>query len=70
MRSELVQVASLLAVGVVTFKLTQTHYLLKNKVSLLEEQISTTKERLGDLELFKLKVYSNDITIGRRAWMK
>ena len=55
-------------VGLLTYNLTKNHYILKHKISLLENNLTNIKERLSDLELFKLKVYNNDISVGRRVW--
>ena len=44
------------------------YYLLKSKVTILENNLANVKEKIADLELFKLKVYSNDVVLGRRAW--
>ncbi len=55
-------------VSFLTFSLTRNYYIIKSKVTLLENNLTNIKERLSDLELFKLKVYNNEISIGRRAW--
>lgn len=55
-------------IGLLTYNLTKNHYILKNRLSLLENNMANLKERLSDLELFKLKVYNNEISIGRRVW--
>lgn len=52
----------------VVFSLTKTVYSMLNKIDILETKIETIKERLNDLELFKLKVYNNEAIPGRRAW--
>ena len=44
------------------------YYSLSSKISILEVKIDSLKEKVSDLELFKLKVYSNDVVLGRRAW--
>ena len=44
------------------------YYSLSSKISTLEVKIDSLKEKVSDLELFKLKVYSNDVVLGRRAW--
>jgi len=59
---------SLLLGTYVVFKTTKNNYVLENRINLLENNIQNLKERLSDLELFKLKCYSNEINIGRRAW--
>ena len=50
------------------FKLTKHNYVLEKRISLLENNLINLKERTSDLELFKLKCYSNEISVGRRAW--
>lgn len=50
------------------FSLTKTTYSLMNKISVLETNIENLKSRLDDLELFKLRIYNNEIIPGRRAW--
>jgi hypothetical protein len=50
------------------FSLTKKTYILLNKLELLETNLGNIKERLNDLELFKLKVYNQEIVPGRRAW--
>ena len=52
----------------VVFSLTRTTFTVLNKIDLLETRLETIKERLNDLELFKLKVYNNEAVPGRRAW--
>jgi len=52
----------------VVFSLTRTTYTMINKIELLETKIETIKDRINDLELFKLKVYNNETVPGRRAW--
>ena len=52
----------------VVFSLTRTTFTVLNKIELLETRLETIKERLNDLELFKLKVYNNEAVPGRRAW--
>lgn len=59
---------SCIVVGIVTCTVTRNHMVLKNRISLLENNLSNIKERLSDLELFKLKVYNNDISVGKRVW--
>jgi len=44
------------------------YYSLGCRVSVLESKLESVKEKISDLELFKLKVYSNDVVLGRRAW--
>ena len=44
------------------------YYSLAGRVTVLENKLETVKEKISDLELFKLKVYSNDVVLGRRAW--
>ena len=39
-----------------------------DKIEILENNLSNIKERLNDLELFKLRVYNQEIVPGRRAW--
>tara|TARA_Y100000593_G_C4235792_1_gene299473 strand:+ start:643 stop:810 length:168 start_codon:yes stop_codon:yes gene_type:complete len=39
-----------------------------NKIELLETKLEAVKDRINDLELFKLKVYNNEAVPGRRAW--
>jgi len=60
--------AGIMIFSFLTFNLTSNYYSLKNKISLLENNLSNIKERLSDLELFKLKTYNNEISIGRRVW--
>jgi|TARA_R110002126_G_scaffold83481_2_gene203719 hypothetical protein len=60
--------AGFVIIGLLTYNLTKNHYILKNRISLLENNTANLKERLSDLELFKLKVYNNEISIGRRVW--
>ena len=50
------------------FSLTKTTYSLINKISNLETNVENLKSRLDDLELFKLRIYNNEIIPGRRAW--
>ena len=52
----------------VVFGLTKTTYSMMNRLEILETNISNLKERLEDIELFKLKIYNNEIIPGRRAW--
>lgn len=52
----------------IAFNFTQKTFFLINRVELLENNLNNLKERLNDLELFKLKVYNNEIVPGRRAW--
>lgn len=59
---------SFIFIGFLTFSATKNYMILKNKINLLENNLSNIKERLSDLELFKLKVYNNDISIGKRVW--
>ena len=59
---------SCIVVGIVTYTVTRNHMVLKNRISLLENNLSNIKERLSDLELFKLKTYNNEISIGKRVW--
>ena len=54
--------------AVIAFKTTKHNYMLESKIALLENNLTNLKERTADLELFKLKCYSNEISIGRRAW--
>ena len=65
-RKELYIVAA--AATFLTFSLTKNYYILKTRISLLENNLTNIKERLSDLELFKLKVYNNEISVGRRVW--
>ena len=46
----------------------QNYYSMRSRIVILEKQVELVKEKISDLELFKLKVYSNDIMLGRRAW--
>ena len=48
--------------------MTKTTYSLINKISVLETNVENLKSRLDDLELFKLRIYNNEIIPGRRAW--
>tara|TARA_R110000851_G_scaffold128537_1_gene261026 strand:+ start:939 stop:1190 length:252 start_codon:yes stop_codon:yes gene_type:complete len=50
------------------FNLTRTSYSLMNRINILENKLESIKERLSDLELFKLRVYNQEIVPGRRAW--
>ena len=50
------------------FNLTKNTYSLLGKLQVLENNLSSLKERINDLELFKLKVYNHEIVPGRRAW--
>ena len=52
----------------VVFSLTRTTFKMFNKLDLLETKLESIKERINDLELFKLKVYNNEAVPGRRAW--
>jgi len=52
----------------IVFGVTRASYSMLNRLDLLENRIETIKERLNDLELFKLKVYNNEAVPGRRAW--
>ena len=54
--------------SVIIFSATKTILTLENKISQMETKLECLREKVSDLELFKLKVYSNDITIGRRVW--
>ena len=54
--------------AIIIFKTTKHNYMLENRLTLLENNLTNLKERTADLELFKLKCYSNEITVGRRAW--
>ncbi len=65
-RKELYIIAA--ATTFLTFSLTKNYYILKTRISLLENNLTNIKERLSDLELFKLKVYNNEISVGRRVW--
>ena len=47
---------SCIFIGFLTFSATKNYMILKNKINLLENNLSNIKERLSDLELFKLKV--------------
>lgn len=60
--------AGIMIASLLTYNLTSNYYSLKNKISLLENNLSNIKERLSDLELFKLKTYNNEISIGKRVW--
>jgi len=60
--------AGIAIASILTYNLTSNYYTLKNRISLLENNLSNIKERLSDLELFKLKTYNNEISIGRRVW--
>lgn len=60
--------AGIIIASLLTYNLTSNYYSLKNKISLLENNLSNIKERLSDLELFKLKTYNNEISIGKRVW--
>ena len=53
---------------VVVFSLTRTTFTVLNKIELLETKLEAIKDRINDLELFKLKVYNNEAVPGRRAW--
>lgn len=52
----------------VVFGLTKRTYSLMSRINILENNISNIKSRLEDLELFKLKIYNNEVIPGRRAW--
>lgn len=52
----------------IVFSLTKTTFAVLNKIDLLETKLEAIKERINDLELFKLKVYNNEAVPGRRAW--
>ena len=52
----------------IVFTLTRNTYSTLNKISLVENDITNIKDRINDLELFKLKIYNNEIVPGRRAW--
>ena len=54
--------------AVVIFKATKHNYILEKRIELLENNLNNLRERTADLELFKLKCYSNEINVGRRAW--
>ena len=43
-------------------------YSINCKVNLLEHKIITIKEKISDLEIFKAKVYNNEVIPGRRVW--
>ena len=60
--------AGIMIASLITYNLTSNYCSLKNKISLLENNLSNIKERLSDLELFKLKTYNNEISIGKRVW--
>ena len=52
----------------VVFNLTRSSYSLMGRIEILENKLESIKERLSDLELFKLRVYNQEIVPGRRAW--
>ena len=52
----------------IVFCLTRNTYSILNRIALQENDIVNIKERINDLELFKLKIYNNEIVPGRRAW--
>ena len=52
----------------IIYKFTRDNCLLENRLNLLENNINNIKERIADLELFKLKTYNNEVSIGRRVW--
>jgi len=50
------------------FKMTKYCVSLDYKLKDLDTKFLCMKERLEDLELFKLKVYQKEISLGSRAW--
>ena len=54
--------------GYLIYRATKNNYIIDNKLNLLENDINNIKERIADLELFKLKTYSNEVNITRRIW--
>ena len=54
---------SFIFIGVLTFSATKNYMILKNKINLLENNLSNIKERLSDLELFKLIPSGSNIPI-------
>ena len=54
--------------GYIIYRVTSNNYAIENKLNLLENDINNIKERISDLELFKLKTYSNEINLSRRIW--
>ena len=54
--------------GYFVFILTRKTFEINTKIEILENNLSNIKERLNDLELFKLRVYNQEIVPGRRAW--
>ena len=50
------------------FNLIKNTYSLMGRLQVLENNLSSLKERINDLELFKLKVYNHEVVPGRRAW--
>ena len=54
--------------GYIIYRITRNNYMIENKLNLLENEINNLKERTADLELFKLKTYSNEVNLSRRIW--
>lgn len=52
----------------VVFNITKSIYVLNNRINLIENKITNIKEKISDLELFKAKVYNNEVIPGRRMW--
>lgn len=68
MECDLKLACSFLFGSFIIFNVTKYNFLLEKRISLLENNITHLKERTADLELFKLKCYSNEISIGKRPW--
>ena len=68
MEADLKLIFSFFVGGALVFKVTKHNYILEKRLELLENNLRNLKERTSDLELFKLKCYSNEINVGRRAW--
>jgi hypothetical protein len=57
-----------LAGSYLIYNLTKNYYSSENRINLIENNIINMKEKVADLELFKLKIYTNEISMGRRTW--
>ena len=59
---------SIFLTSFIFFNITKSIYSINYKVNLLEHKIITIKEKISDLEIFKAKVYNNEVIPGRRVW--
>ena len=59
---------SVFATSFIVFNVTKHLYNMDHKLNLLDQQILSIKEKISDLELFKAKVYNNEVIPGRRLW--